>query len=32
MPIITQATDRGAKGNLTDAWPRTHTHEATCSY
>ncbi len=25
MPIITQATDRGAKGNLTDAWPHTHT-------
>ena len=25
MPNIAQATDRGAKGGLTDAWPRTHT-------
>ena len=24
MPVIAQATDRGAKGSLIDAWPRTH--------
>ena len=24
MPVSAQATDRGAKGSLTDAWPRTH--------